>query len=102
VSDTEVSELASEDRDTMPPRTLAEEVRDLTLAVVESNELSLKAQEAADRSREASERCANRLVGVLAQLQAGEKRFETNEREISNLKHRVRRIENRLGLQAVE
>ena len=92
--DTEPSELEPE-RDTQPPRTLAEEVRDLTLAVVESNDLSI-------RSRVASERCSNQLVDVLARLHEGVRRFEANELETAKLKRRVSFLEGHLGVRAPE
>lgn len=86
MSDTEPSELAPEERDTQPPKSLAEEVRDLQGFIAESNALSILA-------REASEKCTNRLLELGSRLLEGDRRF-------TRIEQRIGRIEDHLGLGA--
>ncbi len=84
MSDTDQSELAPEERITLNPPSLEEQLGALTAALGEANALSIL-------SREASERCANLCTGLLARLAEGDRLFR-------RIDVRLTRIEERLGL----
>lgn len=84
--DTDQSELAPGDRDTLPPQTIEAQLADLQAALAESNALAIL-------SRNASERCTDVSMRLL-------QRLRDDELRAADLTKRVARVEEYVGLAA--